>query len=114
MSFEDLFVDGNDFSLENIERSRNNYYQRKTANEISSRTSRTLLLLTSSMNIHLNLGQNHSMNSSSLFLSFETTTIKSISNKSIQQMGETLIQIPEDFQINSTENSSITLRVNIR
>lgn len=103
-----MFVDGNDFSLENVERSRNEYYQRKVANEILFETSETFVLLTSALNIHLNLGQNHSMTSSSLIMSFETT--KSISNKSF---ADSLIRIPTDFQMNSTENTSITLRVNI-
>jgi len=107
----DLFVDGNDFSWENIQIGRNIYYQRQTANKISFQTTETLSLLTSSLNIHLNIGQNLLMNTSSVFISLETTSIESLSNKFIEQSGNAKIQIPTNFELNSTNNNSITLRV---
>jgi hypothetical protein len=51
------------------------------------------------------------INSSSLLVSLETTTLESLSNKSIQQIGNAEIHIPFDFQSNLTKNTSISLRV---
>ena len=107
----DLFVDGDDLSWENIERGRNNYYQREMANQISIQTSETLSLLTAAVNIHLNIGQNLSMNTSALLMSLETTSIQSLSNRSIQQTDNAHFHIPTHFEINATDNTSITLRV---
>ena len=107
----DLFVDGDDLSWENIEKGRNNYYQREMANQISIQTSETLSLLTAAVNIHLNIGQNLSMNTSALLMSLETTSIQSLSNRSIQQTDNAHFHIPTHFEINATDNTSITLRV---
>ena len=72
---------------------------------------KTNSLLTSALNSHLNIGQNSLMNTSSVFMSVETIAIQSLSNKSIKQIGNAQIQIPSSFQLNSTNNNSITLRV---
>lgn len=44
-------------------------------------------------------------------MSLETISIESISNKSIQQIGNARINIPSNFQLNLTNMSSISLRV---
>ncbi len=51
------------------------------------------------------------MNSPSLLVSLETTTIKSLSNKSIEQVGNASIHLPSNFQSNLTNSASVTLRV---
>jgi hypothetical protein len=108
-----LFADGSDFSSETIEKNRNIYYQKQAANQISTQTTDTMSLLTSALNIHLNIGQNLVMNTSSVFMSLETITIKSLSNKLVQQTGNAQIQIPSNFESNSTNDASISLRVDL-
>jgi hypothetical protein len=83
------------------------------ANQISLQTTETFSLLTSALNIHLNIDQNLQMNTSSVFMSLETIGIQSFSNKYIGQSGNAHIQIPSNFQLNSTDNTSITLRVSL-
>jgi hypothetical protein len=77
----DLFANGNDFSPETIEKNRNIYYQKQAANQISTQTTDTMSLLTSALNIHLNIGQNMTMNTPSVFMSLETSLMLSLSNK---------------------------------
>ncbi len=83
------------------------------ANQVYLQTTQTLSLLTSALNIHLNIGQNLIMNTSSVFLSLETTSLNSLSNKLIKQIGNAQIQMPSNFKLNSTDNTSISLRVNL-
>lgn len=111
IDFSDLFADQNDFSWKTIERGRANYYQKQMANRISSQTSQTLALLTSILNIHLNFNQNLSIDTSAVSMSFEITSIQSLANKLIEQSENVRIQIPSEFQVNSTNSSSVIIRV---
>ena len=107
----DLFADGSDFSWEAIQKGRNQYFQRQLASQIEAKTTSTLALLTSSLNIHLNTGQNLTMNTPSLFMSLETISIQSLSQRTIQQPGSARIQIPPSVQLNSNNHTSVSLRV---
>ena len=60
----DLFVDGNDFSSEAVEKGRNLYYQKQLANQITNQVNEMISKLTSTLNIHLNIGQEFIMNTS--------------------------------------------------
>lgn len=111
IDLSDLFTDQNDFSWKTIERGRANYYQKQMANQISFQTSQTLALLTSTLDFHFNLNQNLSIDTSSVMMSFETTSIQSLANKLIEQANNVRIQMPSNFQLNSTNSSSITVRV---
>ena len=71
----DLFSDGKDFSWETIEKGRNTYYQKQLANQIMTQVNKIVSLLTSSLNIHLNIGQDLIMNTSDVFMSLETKII---------------------------------------
>ncbi|CAF4886443.1 unnamed protein product, partial [Rotaria socialis] len=105
-----LFADGNDFSWETIEKNRNIYYQKQAANEISTEVEQTISLISSALNIHLNLGQNLTVNTSSIFMSMETISVGSLSNKSIEQIGDARIQMPSNLQFNSTDSSSLSIQ----
>jgi hypothetical protein len=107
----DLFADGNDFSWETISKGRNIYYQKQLANQIISQANEIILLLTSSLNIHLNIGQNTIINTSNVFMSLETQTIEYISNKIIKQVENSQIYIPSTFNTNTTNNQIILIRV---
>ncbi|CAM4949155.1 unnamed protein product [Rotaria socialis] len=105
-----LFADGNDFSWETIEKNRNIYYQKQATNEISTEVEQTISLISSALNIHLNLGQNLTVNTSSIFMSMETISVGSLSNKSIEQIGDARIQMPSNLQFNSTDSSSLSIQ----
>ncbi len=103
----DLFFDENDFSWETIQKGRIVYYQRKLADQITIKMEETILLLAETLIIHLNIEQYLIINTSEIFMSLETITVQSLTNKTIKQMGHTLIHIPLNFNSNQT----ISLRV---
>ncbi|CAF4254278.1 unnamed protein product [Rotaria sp. Silwood2] len=105
-----LFANGNDFSIKTIEKNRNIYYQKQAANQIEIQVKEIISLLTSSLNIHLNLGQNLLINTSETFMSLETISIESLSNRIVEQLGNTQFRIPSNFTFNKTNNFSISLR----
>ncbi|CAF4003433.1 unnamed protein product [Adineta steineri] len=105
-----LFSDGNDFSTATIDKNRNIYYQKQLANQINSQVTQMISLLTSSLNIHLNIGQSSLMNTSQSFVSLETISIQSLKNKLVKQVENAQFNIPSDFILNTTSNSSISLR----
>ena len=70
-------------------------------------------LLTAALNAHLNIGQNLSMSSSSMFVSLQTQTLESISNKIIQQPGRGKIRIPTNFTSTLLNNQTISLQVRL-
>ncbi|CAF0846743.1 unnamed protein product [Adineta steineri] len=108
-----LFSDGNDFSTETIEKNRNLYYQKQLANQINSQVTEIISLLTSSLNIHLNIGQSSLMNTSQSFVSLETISIQSLKDRLVKQVENAQFSIPSDFILNTTSNSSISLRSKI-
>ncbi|CAF0947824.1 unnamed protein product [Adineta steineri] len=105
-----LFSDGNDFSIETIEKNRNIYYQKQLANQINSQVTQMISLLTSSLNIHINIGQKYLMNTSQSFVSLETISIESLKDRLVKQVENAQFNIPLDFILNTTSNSSISLR----
>jgi hypothetical protein len=109
--FIDLFADGNDFSWEAIEKGRNIYYQKQLANQIISQVNEIISLLTSSLRIHLNTGQETIMNTSGVFMSLETRSIESLSNKVITQVGDSQIHLPPTVKANITDNQAVSIRV---
>lgn len=101
-----------DHSGLSIEQSRNLYYQKQSANEINILIQQMNTLIISSLKIHLNLGQNLTLNNSQTFMTLKTISTKSLSNTSIQLVGNAQFQIPSNFTLNTTTtNSSILLRV---
>jgi hypothetical protein len=64
--------------------------------------------LTSALNIHLNIGQNSTLNTSAAFMSLETLSIQLLSNKQIQQVGNAQIHLPT---LNINQNRTVLLQV---
>ena len=112
-SHSDLFAHGEDFSWETIANGRNRYYQGQLAQQINDQMIDTISLLTSALNIHLNLGQNSTMNTSSLFLSLETVSSHSLSNKQIHPFDHAQIQLPSKID-QYAGNSVLSVRVSRR
>ncbi len=106
-----LFANKNDFSKETIDKNRNIYYQKQLANQIIHQMNQTIGLLTSALNIHLNIGQKLIMNTSEVFMSLETIAMDSIFNKQIQQVGQAKIRMPSNFSYRRNQNETISIRV---
>jgi hypothetical protein len=70
----DLFSNDNEWGSISIEKSRNKYYQKKLANEITNQMDEMISLLTKGLNIHLNIGQNFVVDSSSISMSLGTVS----------------------------------------
>jgi hypothetical protein len=68
-------------------------------------------LISSTLNIQINVGQNSSMNTSEVLMSMETLSSKSLSNKIIQQVGNAQIHLPSNFNLNN--NGTVSLRVRV-
>lgn len=111
MCITDLFSNGNDFSQATIDKNRNTYYQKQAANQIETQVKQILSLVTSSLNIHLNIGQNLFINTSEAFMSLETVSTQSLSNRIIKQLGNAEFHIPSNLTFNKTNNFSVSLRV---
>jgi hypothetical protein len=63
------------------------------------------------LNIHLNIGQNETINTSSVFMSLETISVESLSNKLIQQIGNAQISLPSNINSNFNGDQTISLQV---
>jgi hypothetical protein len=63
------------------------------------------------LNIHLNIGQNQTINTSSVFMSLETISVESLSNKLIQQIGNAQISLPSNINSNFNGDQTISLQV---
>ena len=68
-------------------------------------------LLTKALNIHLNIGQNYVTNTSASFMSLETLSLQSISNKEVQLIGSARIRIPSNVLSTTQANGTSSLRV---
>lgn len=107
----DLFGDGNDFSAETIENNRNRYYQQKNAKEIFVQTTETISALTSALNVHLNMAQNFTLNTSSILVLLKTVSFDSFSSESIEPLQDVKIHLPSD--LNSTSTGSIRVSLSL-
>ncbi|CAF4426492.1 unnamed protein product, partial [Adineta steineri] len=94
-----------------VEQNRNIYYQKQLANQINTQVTAIISLITSSINIHLNIGQNSIINTSQTYMSLETISTQSLSNRIVKQIGNAQFHIPSDFNLNTNDNSSISVRV---
>ncbi|CAF0834260.1 unnamed protein product [Adineta steineri] len=102
-----LFGGGDEAS---VEQNRNIYYQKQLANQINTQVTAIISLITSSINIHLNIGQNSIINTSQTYMSLETISTQSLSNRIVKQIGNAQFHIPSDFNLNTNDNSSISVR----
>ena len=81
------------------------------ANQIKSQVNEMISLLTSTLNIHLNIGQDLVMNTSEVFMSLETRSMESLVNKEIKQVGDAGIRLPSNFNTNISSNATVSIRV---
>ena len=107
----DLFADGDDFSSETIEKNRNLFFQQQLATDISTEMNQASSLLTSMLNLHLNVGQNFNVNTSQVIISLQTFSFDSLtSNESVSNNGITL---PSSVLINTTGQQSTMISIQV-
>ena len=110
---EDLFADGDDFSWATIMKGRNAFYQKQTGDQVLKQADETLSLLTDALNIHLNIGQNFTVNTSSTFLVLGKASMGSLSNRMIPQVAGGRVRLPSTLYSNQTSNSTVSFRVSL-
>ena len=113
MIHEDLFADGDDFSWTTIMKGRNAFYQKQTGDQVLKQADETLSLLTDALNIHLNIGQNFTVTTSSTFLVLGKASMGSLSNRMIPQVAGGRVRLPSTLYSNQTSNSTVSFRVSL-
>ena len=85
------------------------YYQRKLADRITTKMNEMISLLTQTLNIHLNIGQNLIINTSEIFMALEKMNLHLLSKRTIQQVENARFFIPLNF--NRTHPISLRVRL---
>ena len=107
---EDLFADGDDFSWATIVKGRNAYYQKQAADQILRQAGEVTSLLTDALNIHLNIGQNFTMNTASTFLSLSKVLMGSLTNRLVSQVQGGHVSLPASLSTNQTPSSPVSVQ----
>jgi hypothetical protein len=94
-----------------VEGDQNSYYQKQLANQIESQMTDLMSILTSTLHIYLNVGQQTMINALQVFMSLQTQSIQWLANQQIHQVGGALIVLPSTFQTNTTLNAAVSIRV---
>ena len=72
----------------------------------------TFAFVSAALNIHLNIGQNTTINTSSVFVTMETASPNALASRVLEPMAGAQIRLPSTLQVNTTDNaSSVSLRV---
>ena len=114
MFFEDLFADGNDFSWATIIKGRNAVLQKQMADEVQRQVDEASSLLTDALSIHLNVGQNFTMSTSSTFIALGKVSMESFSHGLHSQVAGGVVLLPSAlFSTKQTSNSPVSSRVRL-
>ena len=106
-----LFADGDDFSWQTLEKGRIFYFQKKLADELNDKMNEMISLLTSALNLHLNLGQQYLIDTPQVFMSLERIYAKCLYNKTLKLVEDAQISILMNLSSNLNPNQLISLRV---
>jgi hypothetical protein len=79
---------------------------------IHEQAEQTFSSITSALRLHVNIGQRVTINTSSVFVSMETTSIESLSAKIIEQVDGGQIRMPLNFTLMAQMNTPVSVRVN--
>ena len=71
--------------------------------QITKQVKQTTLLVTRTLNQHLNLGQNFTINTPQVLMSLETTSTDLLSNRAIKQMTHSQITFPSNISLHQNE-----------
>lgn len=101
-----LFADGDDFSSETIEKNRNLFYQQQTASQISDQMNQATAVLTSMLNLHLNVGQSFTLNTPQVIMSLQTLAFDALTSD--QPINSNGITLPTSALLNLNDQTSQT------
>ena len=111
---EDLFANGDDFSWATLVKGRNAFYQKQMADQILRQADEATSLLTDALSIHLNVGQNFTMSTSSTFLALGKVSAESFSRRLRSQVAGGTVLLPSNlFSTNQTGNIPVSSRVRL-
>ena len=86
-------------------------YQKRLAYQINEQMRQTLSLLTQALHIHLNTGQNFTMNTVSIVMTVGRLSLGSLLNQNMQQNGSGYIHLPAHMYSNRTLDTAVSFRV---
>ena len=112
---EDLFANGDDFSWVTLIKGRNAFYQKEMANQILRQVDEATSLLTDALSVHLNVGQNFTMSTSSTFLALgKVSSGVLLSHRRLSQVAGGTVLLPSNlFSTNQTSNIPVSSRVRL-
>ena len=87
------------------------YYQKRLAYQINEQMTQTLSLLTHALHIHLNTGQNFTVNTASIVMSVGRLSLGSLLNQYLQQDVSGYIHLPAHMYSNLTMDTAVSFRV---
>ena len=90
---------------------RNAYYQKQVADQVSNQAAEIMSLLTDALWIHLNIGQNFTVDASSIFLMLGKAVMGSLSDRVLSQAGSVQVHMPSLLYSNQTTNTPVIFRV---
>lgn len=70
-----------------------------------------MTMITNALNIHLNIEQIISINTSSIIMTLKRMNVDTMSNQTIYLNDQSHISLPENLYLNASKNSTISLRV---
>lgn len=100
-----FFAEGDDFSMETIEKNRNKYYQQLGSNGISEQVESSLSKAVNVLSYHMNTGQSHSVVTSSISMTTQKVTSENLSSLVINQQGGAEFSLPSISFCNETKES---------
>ena len=108
----DLFANGDDFSWVTLIKGRNAFYQKQMADQVQRQVDEATSLLTDALSLHLNVGQNFTMSTSSTFLTLGKVSMDSFSRRLLSQVPGGQVLLPSAlFSTNLTSNRPVSSRV---
>ena len=92
-------------------KNRNAYYQKQVAVQVLNQVEETTSLLTDALNVHLNIGQNFTVSTSSTFFTLGKVSLESLTNRLFPQVGSAQVQLPTILHSNQTSTAAVSFRV---
>ena len=96
---------------EDSDRTQNLFDQKELSSRLLKQMKEVSSLLTRSLNIHLNVEQQFTVNTSSVFMSLETLKIQSLLRKEIPSVGNAWLRLPSTWNLSLQEYPTGSLRV---
>ena len=87
---------------------------RSLATQVITQVLKAETFVTNALSVHLNIGQRVAMNTSAVFMSLESTSVVSLTNRIIRQLPNAQIRLPSAVQSLGNQTDRVSLRVRSR